>query len=131
MNDHHERGVLLGPDVGKSAHHGHDLTPACKKVLDKQLPNTDPKLRQVFDKLKTKIGTALAIVDQPASIGALPLTVAQHAGCKVVYLPGLSMRRTAALYSGEAKADARDVHPGTCEGVTGVAVIRTVWGVPR
>lgn len=48
------------------------------------------------------------IVDQPASIGALPLTVARDAGCKVAYLPGLSMRRIADLYPGEAKTDARD-----------------------
>ena len=73
----------------KSAHHGHGLTPAGKKVFDKQLPNSEPKLRAVFDKLTAKFGTVLVIVDQPASIGALPLTVARDAGCKVAYLPGL------------------------------------------
>lgn len=108
MNDSDEIGVFLGLDVGKSAHHGHGLTPAGKKVFDKQLPNTEPKLRDVFDKLQTKFGTVLVIVDQPASIGALPLTVARDTGCKVAYLPGLSMRRIADLYPGEAKTDARD-----------------------
>ncbi len=48
------------------------------------------------------------IVDQPASIGALPLTVARDAGCQVAYLPGLAMRRIADLYPGEAKTDAKD-----------------------
>ena len=33
-----------------------------------QLPNTEPKLRDVFGKLKTKFGTVLVIVDEPASI---------------------------------------------------------------
>jgi transposase len=47
-------------------------------------------------------------VDQPASIGALPLTVARDTGCQVAYLPGLSMRRIADLYPGEAKIDAHD-----------------------
>src|SRR5262249_26781529 len=42
------------------------------------------------------------------SIGALPLTVARDTGCKVAYLPGLSMRRIADLYPGEAKTDAKD-----------------------
>ncbi|WP_143079294.1 IS110 family transposase, partial [Streptomyces monashensis] len=93
MNDSDEIGVFLGLDVGKSHHHGHGLTPGGKKVFDKQLPNTEPKLRDVFEKLKTKFGTVLVIVDQPASIGALPLAVARDAGCKVAYLPGLSMRR--------------------------------------
>ncbi len=101
-------GVSFGLDVGKSAHHGHGLTPAGKKVFDKPLPNSEPKLRAVLDKLRTKFGTVLVIVDQPASIGALPLAVARDAGCQVAYLPGLAMRRIADLYPGEAKTDARD-----------------------
>ena len=108
MFDIEDVGVFLGLDVGKSAHHGHGLTPAGKKVFDKQLPNSEPKLRAVFDKLTAKFGTVLVIVDQPASIGALPLTVARDAGCKVAYLPGLAMRRIADLYPGEAKTDAKD-----------------------
>ncbi|MGW1564624.1 IS110 family transposase [Streptomyces sp. NPDC002144] len=90
-------GVFLGLDVGKSAHHGHGLTPAGKKVFDKPLPNSEPKLRAVFDKRTAKFGTVLVIVDQPASIGALPLTVARDAGCRI-----------ADLYPGEAKTDAKD-----------------------
>ncbi len=82
--------------------------PAGKKVFDKQLPNSEPKLRAVFDKLTAKFGTVLVIVDQPASVGALPLTVARDADCKVAYLPGLAMRRIADLYPGEAKTDAKD-----------------------
>ncbi|GAA4793922.1 hypothetical protein GCM10023329_53060 [Streptomyces sanyensis] len=38
-------GVFLGLDVGKSSHHGHGLTPGGKKVFDKPLPNSEPKLR--------------------------------------------------------------------------------------
>lgn len=101
-------GVFLGLDVGKSAHHGHGLTLAGKKVFDKPLPNSEPKLRALLDKLTAKFGTFLVIVDQPASIGALPLTVARDAGCQVAYLPGLAMRRIADLYPGEAKTDAKD-----------------------
>ncbi|MFE2991079.1 transposase, partial [Streptomyces sp. NPDC059262] len=52
-------GVFLGLDVGKSAHHGHGLTPAGKKVFDKPLPNSEPRLRAVFDKLAAKFGTVL------------------------------------------------------------------------
>ncbi|MFD4912622.1 IS110 family transposase [Streptomyces virginiae] len=95
-------------NVGKTAHHGHGLTPAGKKVFDKPMPNSEPKLRAVFDKLKAKFGTVLVIVDQPASIGALLLTVARDAGCEVAYLPGLAMRRVADLYPGEAKTNAKD-----------------------
>jgi transposase len=108
VTDTSEVCVFLGLDVGKTAHHGHGLTPGGKKVFDKQLPNSEPKLRAVFDKLTAKFGTVLIVVDQPASIGALPITVARDAGCQVAYLPGLAMRRIADLYPGEAKTDAKD-----------------------
>lgn len=48
------------------------------------------------------------IVDQPASNGTLPLTVARDAGCTVAHLPGPAMRRITDLYPGEAKTDAKD-----------------------
>jgi transposase len=101
--------VFLGLDVGKGEHHGTALTPAGKRVFDKRLPNNEPKLRAMFNKLLAH-GTVLVVVDQPASIGALPLAVARDAGCQVAYLPGLTMRRIADLYPGEAKTDARDAH---------------------
>ncbi len=100
--------VYLGLDVGKGEHHATALTPSGKRVLDKRLPNTEPKLREAFAKLQAKHGTVLVVVDQPASIGALPLAVARATGCRVAYLPGLTMRRIADLYPGEAKTDARD-----------------------
>ena len=89
MFDTEDVGVFLGLDVGKSAHHGHGLTPAGKKVFDKQLPNSEPKLRAVFDKLAAKFGTVLVIVDQPASIGALPADRRPRRG-----LPGRLPART-------------------------------------
>jgi transposase len=100
--------VFLGLDVGKGEHHGTAVTRAGKRVFDKRLPNSEPKMRAVLDKLTAKHGTVLVVVDQPASIGALPLAVARDAGCRVAYLPGLTMRRIADLYPGEAKTDARD-----------------------
>jgi transposase len=101
-------GAFLGLDVGKGEHHATAVTPAGKNAFDKRLPNSEPKLREVFGKLQAKHGTVLVVVDQPASIGALPLAVARDMGCPVAYLPGLTMRRIADLYPGEAKTDARD-----------------------
>jgi hypothetical protein len=101
-------GVFLGLDVGKGEHHATAVTPTGKKAFDKRLSNSEPKLREVFAKLQAKHGTVLVVVDQPASIGALPIAVARDMGCQVAYLPGLTMRRIADLYPGEAKTDARD-----------------------
>ncbi len=50
----------------------------------------------------------LFVVDQPATIGGLPLAVARSEGVEVGYLPGLAMRRIGDLHAGEAKTDARD-----------------------
>ncbi len=97
--------VFLGLDVGKGEHHAAAVPPAGKKAFDKRLPNTEPKLRELFAKLQAKHGTVLVVVDQPASIGALPLAVARDMGCPVAYLPGLTMHRIADLYPGEAKTD--------------------------
>lgn len=108
MSDESEIDVYLGLDVGKEEHHGTALTPVGKKVFDKPLPNSEPRLRELFVKLQARHGTVLVVVDQPASIGALPLAVARDVGCRVAYLPGLTMRRIADLYPGESKTDARD-----------------------
>jgi transposase len=102
-----EFGVYLGLDVGKGGHHAVGLDPAGQRLHDGPLPNSEPKLRALFDKLAIH-GPVLVVVDQPATIGALPVAVARAAGHQVAYLPGLAMRRIADLYPGKAKTDARD-----------------------
>lgn len=99
--------VFLGLDVGKGEHHAVGLDPAGKRLHDGPLPNSEPRLRALFDKLAAR-GPLLVVVDQPATIGALPVAVARAAGHTVAYLPGLAMRRIADLYPGRAKTDARD-----------------------
>jgi hypothetical protein len=51
-------------------------------------------LRALIGKLKEH-GQVLLIVDQPATVGALPAAVARDEGVLVAYLPGLAMRRIA------------------------------------
>lgn len=100
------RGLSTGfPRAGRALRNV-DVAARCRG--NKRLPNTVPKLRELFAKLQAKHGTVLVVVDQPASIGALPLAVARDMGCPVAYLPGLTMRRIADLYPGEAKTDAKD-----------------------
>lgn len=107
IKNHSEVDVFLGVDVGKGEHHAVALDRAGHKLYDKVLPNDEAKMRAVIDQLTAR-GTVLFVVDQPATIGALPVAVAQAAGVTVGYLPGLAMRRIADLHPGEAKTDARD-----------------------
>ncbi len=106
---HGDYQVFLGLDVGKDGHHAVALDPGGKRLHDAALVNTEARLRQVFEKL-ARHGRILVVVDQPASIGALPVAVARACGHQVAYLPGLAMRRIADLHPGAAKTDARDAY---------------------
>jgi transposase len=101
--------VFLGLDVGKGEHHAVGLAPDGKRLHDAPLPNTEDRLTALYSKL-ARHGRVLVVVDQPASIGALPVAVARGSGCEVAYLPGLAMRRLADLHPGTAKTDARDAY---------------------
>jgi transposase len=100
--------VFVGLDVGKSDHHAVALDVDGKALLDRALPNDEARLRAILAGL-AEHGPVLMVVDQPATIGALPVAVAQAMeGIEVAYLPGLAMRRIADLHPGSAKTDARD-----------------------
>ncbi len=108
MIEHYDSvDVFVGVDVGKGEHHAVAYDRAGNVLFDKALPNDEARLRDVIGKLK-KHGQVLFVVDQPATIGALPVAVAQAENVLVGYLPGLAMRRIADLHPGEAKTDARD-----------------------
>ena len=95
------------PGVGKSEHWATALSRDGRKVFDRALPNDEERLRALYEKLADH-GSLLVVVDQPATIGALAVAVAQDMGITVGYLPGLSMRRIADLTPGSAKTDAKD-----------------------
>ena len=99
--------VFIGIDVGKSEHWATALTTAGECLHDRPLPNDEARLREVYEHLGEH-GRLLVVGDQPATIGALAVAVAQDMGITVGYLPGLSMRRIADLSPGSAKTDQRD-----------------------
>lgn len=102
-----EYAITLGLDVGKTTHHGCALTPSGDRVYDHELPQDETALRTVITDLHQH-GAVLVVVDQPNTIGALPIAIARDVGADVAYLPGLAMRKAADLYPGRSKTDARD-----------------------
>jgi len=104
-----EYTVFCGLDVGKEAHHACALDPDGRRLFDAPLPQDEGRLRDLFDRLAQR-GPVLVVVDQPNTIGALPIAVARAMGLDVAYLPGLAMRRIADLHPGTAKTDARDAY---------------------
>jgi transposase len=122
-----EPQLFLGIDVGKTDHHATAVNRDGKVVHDKTLPQSEPKILELLKELVTKHGELLVVVDQPKTIGALVIAVAQQLGFQVAYLPGLTMRRVADLHPGQAKTDARDAYiiadtartmPHTLRGIT-------------
>lgn len=101
--------VWCGLDVGKQDHHACALDPSGKRLFDAPLPQDQNRLEELFSGLQAH-GRVLVIVDQPNTIGALPIAVARSMGIQVAYLPGLAMRRIADLHPGTAKTDARDAY---------------------
>lgn len=67
--------VVIGLDVGKSMHHAVCLDPGGKRLIDREVSNTEVELRELFIQA-TCHGEVLVVVDQLHSIGALPVTVA-------------------------------------------------------
>ena len=98
--------VFIGVDVGKSEHHAVATDRSGKRLFYRASYHEGEK-PDLVGRLK-RYGQVLLVVDQPATVGALPVAVARAEGVTVGYLPGLAMRRIADLHPGEAKTDARD-----------------------
>ena len=79
-------------------------TETARNSSRRALPQDEAKLRAIINAVAGK-GAVLLVVDQPSTIGALPVAVAQAEGILVGYIPGLAMRRIADLHPGEAKTD--------------------------
>ena len=105
--DQQDVDVFIGLDVGKSDHHAGARDRSGKRLHDRALPNDEARLREILTDLG-RHGKVLLVVDQPATIGALPVAVAREMGATAGYLPGLARRRIADLHPGQAKTAARD-----------------------
>ena len=99
--------AVIGLGVGKTGHHACALDPDGNRLFDKPLLQDEAQLRDLVTHLQEH-GDVLMVVDQPNTIGALPIAVARDVGCAVAYLPGLAMRKAANLYPDRSKTDARD-----------------------
>ena len=75
--------VWFGLDVGKTSHHGCGLDPAGERVFDHELPQDEASLRDVITSLQDEHGRVLVIVDQPNTIGELPVAVARDCGADI------------------------------------------------
>lgn len=78
-SDYESVQVFIGVDVGKDTHHAVAINRSGKRLFDKALPNDENKLRSLISDLKQH-GQILLVVDQPATIGALPVGLRRAQG---------------------------------------------------
>lgn len=74
--------VLYGLDLGKAEHHATALESEGRRLYDRPIANDEAALRTLFASLGEDAGLVV-VVDQPASIGALPVAVAADIGIAV------------------------------------------------
>ena len=84
--------VWCGLDVGKQDHHACALDVAGKRLFDAPLPQDQGRLEELFKKLQAH-GRVLVIVDQPNTIGALPIAVACAGSAGVRGVTSVGARR--------------------------------------
>src|SRR5699024_3624726 len=83
-----------GLDVVKENHHAVGLDAGGHRVFDKQLPQNEDRLRELFTDL-SQYGQIVVIVDQPYNIGALAVAVTHDDGAHVAYLSDVAARHCA------------------------------------
>ena len=108
--------VVIGLDVGKSAHWACVVTREGGLLASRPIPNRE----NAIDGLYTQYPGALVVVDQVRNIGSLALSRAKLAGMPRAYLPGLAAHGASRLFAGDAKTDERDA----------MVIAKTALGIP-
>ncbi len=88
--------VWIGLDVGKHEHFADVLDDGGEPLFARSIGNDQADLEVLLDQAAGK-GTPGLVIDQPSSIAQLAIAVAARRGVPVAYVPGLVMRRAAAL----------------------------------
>jgi transposase len=108
--------VVMGLDVGKSAHWACVVTREGELLASGPIPNRE----NAIDGLYAQYPGALVVVDQVRNIGSLALSRAKLAGMPRAYLPGLAAHGASRLFAGDAKTDERDA----------MVIAKTALGIP-
>lgn len=109
-------GIVIGLDVGKSAHWACVVTREGELLASRPVPNREGAI----DGLYAQYPGAMVVVDQVRNIGSLALSRAKIAGMPRAYLPGLAAHGASKLFAGDAKTDERDA----------MVIAKTALGIP-
>ncbi|WP_418240302.1 IS110 family transposase [Ellagibacter isourolithinifaciens] len=108
--------IVIGLDVGKSAHWARVVTRGGELPASGPIPNRE----SAIDGLYAQYPGALVVVDRVRNIGSLALSRAKLAGVPRAHLPGLAAHGASRLFAGDAKTDERDA----------MVMAKTALGIP-
>lgn len=103
-------GVWAGIDVGKEFHWVYVLDTSGRKLLSRKLENDESEISKLIDEVLSLAEKVVWAVDQPNGSAALLLALLWERDQRVLYIPGLTVKRASDTYRGESKTDARDAH---------------------
>lgn len=97
-----------GIDVGKESHWVHVLDTSGRELLSWKLENGESEISKLIDEVLYLAEEVVWAVDQPGGSAALLLALLWERDQRVLYIPGLSVKRASDTYRGESKTDARN-----------------------
>lgn len=100
--------IICGVDVGKWSHHFTAIDRRTGEVLlDGEVAQDEREIRAALADLAGR-GSALVVVDQPGSMSALLLAVADDMAMPRGFITPRAMSQAIEMYGGDVKTDARD-----------------------
>jgi transposase len=99
-----------GVDAGKEFHWAHVLDASGSELLSRKIENDEADIPRLIDEVISLAQEVVWAVDQPGGGAALLLALLWERDQRVLYIPGLTVKRARDFYRGESKTDARDAH---------------------
>jgi len=98
----------VGIDAGKEFHWAVVVDEAGQTVLSRRVDNDESAIAALVDDVDAIDGETLWAVDMPGGVASLALSILWQRGCRVTFVPGITVDRARDGVRGEAKTDARD-----------------------
>lgn len=98
----------VGIDAGKEFHWAVVIDEQGETVLSRRVDNDEADITTLVDDVSSTADEIVWCVDMPGGVASLALSILWLRGCRVLYVPGITVDRARDGVRGEAKTDARD-----------------------
>lgn len=98
----------VGIDAGKEFHWAVVVDEAGHTTLSRRVDNDEADIVGLVDDVSSVADDVVWCVDMPGGVASLALSILWQRGCRVLYVPGITVDRARDGVRGEAKTDERD-----------------------